>query len=146
MVNQSIENLYLNELCVGKVSSFPFLLLLFPFTDFHVQFNFPLLIAGSLFLVILRGKICVRPTRIDPLPRACPTFNRCVYIVFHINDLRSLKWGVIFHKVLSWSHATLLIQRKVASFQYFFFISFFKIRSEERRVGKECRSRWSPYH
>ena len=24
-------------------------------------------------------------------------------------------------------------------------IAFFK-RSEERRVGKECRSRWSPYH
>ena len=22
----------------------------------------------------------------------------------------------------------------------------FIIRSEERRVGKECRSRWSPYH
>ena len=22
----------------------------------------------------------------------------------------------------------------------------FAIRSEERRVGKECRSRWSPYH
>ena len=22
----------------------------------------------------------------------------------------------------------------------------FKPRSEERRVGKECRSRWSPYH
>ena len=22
----------------------------------------------------------------------------------------------------------------------------FVIRSEERRVGKECRSRWSPYH
>ena len=21
-----------------------------------------------------------------------------------------------------------------------------KNRSEERRVGKECRSRWSPYH
>src|SRR2546426_11360891 len=25
-------------------------------------------------------------------------------------------------------------------------IGAFKIRSEERRVGKECRSRWSPYH
>ena len=25
--------------------------------------------------------------------------------------------------------------------------SFFgHLRSEERRVGKECRSRWSPYH
>ena len=22
----------------------------------------------------------------------------------------------------------------------------FSCRSEERRVGKECRSRWSPYH
>ena len=25
-------------------------------------------------------------------------------------------------------------------------LSMYKIRSEERRVGKECRSRWSPYH
>src|ERR1041385_2124420 len=24
--------------------------------------------------------------------------------------------------------------------------STIKVRSEERRVGKECRSRWSPYH
>ena len=28
--------------------------------------------------------------------------------------------------------------------QILFNIDFF--RSEERRVGKECRSRWSPYH
>ena len=25
-------------------------------------------------------------------------------------------------------------------------IKFMAERSEERRVGKECRSRWSPYH
>src|SRR2546427_7400745 len=25
-------------------------------------------------------------------------------------------------------------------------VSFLVARSEERRVGKECRSRWSPYH
>ena len=25
-------------------------------------------------------------------------------------------------------------------------IDFTQLRSEERRVGKECRSRWSPYH
>ena len=25
-------------------------------------------------------------------------------------------------------------------------LNFYDIRSEERRVGKECRSRWSPYH
>src|SRR2546427_7142606 len=27
-----------------------------------------------------------------------------------------------------------------------FNVRFHWIRSEERRVGKECRSRWSPYH
>ena len=27
------------------------------------------------------------------------------------------------------------------------FLAYFAVgRSEERRVGKECRSRWSPYH
>ena len=25
-------------------------------------------------------------------------------------------------------------------------VNFLVLRSEERRVGKECRSRWSPYH
>src|SRR5258706_9967847 len=27
-----------------------------------------------------------------------------------------------------------------------FLIAITQVRSEERRVGKECRSRWSPYH
>src|SRR3712207_9346404 len=27
-----------------------------------------------------------------------------------------------------------------------FDVSILELRSEERRVGKECRSRWSPYH
>ena len=27
-----------------------------------------------------------------------------------------------------------------------FMFVFIYVRSEERRVGKECRSRWSPYH
>ena len=26
------------------------------------------------------------------------------------------------------------------------YAALFQNRSEERRVGKECRSRWSPYH
>ena len=25
-------------------------------------------------------------------------------------------------------------------------VNIAEVRSEERRVGKECRSRWSPYH
>ena len=31
-------------------------------------------------------------------------------------------------------------------FAAIFFVSVGMMRSEERRVGKECRSRWSPYH
>ena len=27
-----------------------------------------------------------------------------------------------------------------------FLQNYIEMRSEERRVGKECRSRWSPYH
>ena len=29
---------------------------------------------------------------------------------------------------------------------YYIFLWISPDRSEERRVGKECRSRWSPYH
>ena len=29
---------------------------------------------------------------------------------------------------------------------FFLLILLYGSRSEERRVGKECRSRWSPYH
>ena len=29
---------------------------------------------------------------------------------------------------------------------YYILYIIYYIRSEERRVGKECRSRWSPYH
>ena len=34
------------------------------------------------------------------------------------------------------------VWRDVKGFEGFYKVS----RSEERRVGKECRSRWSPYH
>src|SRR5260221_14563906 len=37
-----------------------------------------------------------------------------------------------------------LIKQQLAAFGKF--IERVKVRSEERRVGKECRSRWSPYH
>jgi len=36
--------------------------------------------------------------------------------------------------------------RQVASFFSILTLALAALRSEERRVGKECRSRWSPYH
>src|SRR3712207_4410361 len=41
------------------------------------------------------------------------------------------------------SHLTLLCQDAVG---YRNLCKLITTRSEERRVGKECRSRWSPYH
>ena len=58
------------------------------------------------------------------------------------------------HKALSTIDAELqLINLKINHPEQFklsiptaFKSDLYVIRSEERRVGKECRSRWSPYH
>src|SRR6202795_5309084 len=39
-----------------------------------------------------------------------------------------------------------LLARKLQQLERAVEIRRFDVRSEERRVGKECRSRWSPYH
>jgi len=44
-------------------------------------------------------------------------------------------------------HAPPETERGLAEgYRYLLGFTFGAIRSEERRVGKECRSRWSPYH
>ena len=40
----------------------------------------------------------------------------------------------------------LRIGPKLPDEEHLTFVNFVNQRSEERRVGKECRSRWSPYH
>src|SRR2546425_7991820 len=47
----------------------------------------------------------------------------------------------------SWVHAALVVLTVWCVLQVFVGLSLGIFgRSEERRVGKECRSRWSPYH
>src|SRR5260221_13742304 len=41
--------------------------------------------------------------------------------------------------------ASLVLPETLTETQHLTLLSHF-MRSEERRVGKECRSRWSPYH
>ena len=41
---------------------------------------------------------------------------------------------------------SLLMKMKVEGEKVGLKLNIQKTRSEERRVGKECRSRWSPYH
>src|SRR2546421_1233651 len=52
-------------------------------------------------------------------------------------------------KFVSLCTNALLLEKKLHLFEpspYLFFSVHLDGRSEERRVGKECRSRWSPYH
>ena len=44
-------------------------------------------------------------------------------------------------KIKSITEKTLIVGIDVGSETH-----YARARSEERRVGKECRSRWSPYH
>ena len=43
-------------------------------------------------------------------------------------------------------HTARIVEQELNPFGSMFDDSLFRHRSEERRVGKECRSRWSPYH
>ena len=58
---------------------------------------------------------------------------------------------ITFDKFIRWAGVTLIVLVVLYMTNYLssvllpFFIAWF-FRSEERRVGKECRSRWSPYH
>src|SRR3712207_6462290 len=46
-----------------------------------------------------------------------------------------------------WSHAACFVPiEDYGLYRRFMLEGSEKSRSEERRVGKECRSRWSPYH
>src|SRR5256885_17156729 len=62
------------------------------------------------------------------------------------------KWtvGVVAHHVAMGHAGIANIVKSVASGQSLPNFTMAKLdemnRSEERRVGKECRSRWSPYH
>ena len=79
-----------------------------------------------------------------------------LFINFEINPLSF----VLFANILSHSvgclfvlfMASFAVQKLLSLIRSHLFIFIFILiilgggRSEERRVGKECRSRWSPYH
>ena len=68
-------------------------------------------------------------------------------------QLYGLDDGVVTHSVrvkrqystvtawMNWHHSVRELLRSIEME-----VRYSETRSEERRVGKECRSRWSPYH
>ena len=66
-------------------------------------------------------------------------FREKWYTNWEKNNWKTTKKTAVENRML-WEELLALV-RKHAS------VTFFRLtRSEERRVGKECRSRWSPYH
>ena len=61
-----------------------------------------------------------------------------VQIALLTNRINHLNDHLKFHKNDHHSRRGLLLMD--------WLLTTFGVRSEERRVGKECRSRWSPYH
>ena len=69
---------------------------------------------------------------------------------FHRNTVKTLKDVGFSFDVEEFSHQNPVYQVSFSGTKKYI-LGFSKtfdhdIRSEERRVGKECRSRWSPYH
>src|SRR2546429_4536731 len=78
---------------------------------------------------------CALPISIYAASAEIPTLNTgcidCLYVAPLVSNkgaCQSTKTAAVNNEQMACSQSTL------------------SIRSEERRVGKECRSRWSPYH
>ena len=59
-----------------------------------------------------------------------------------MKELSAFCVGVILGIWAIYSNSKILIHGSISAFLIIKILP----RSEERRVGKECRSRWSPYH
>ena len=73
--------------------------------------------------------------------------RRCgVYISHTMEYYSAIKKNEIMPFVATWMDLEIIILSKVSQKEKDKYHRISLIRSEERRVGKECRSRWSPYH
>ena len=86
------------------------------------------------------GKIVVGGIDYDTLKdKHIPLLRRKIGVVFQ--DFKLLPNRTVFENV-----AFALEIAGMTLVMYLLDVTTILVRSEERRVGKECRSRWSPYH
>src|SRR2546429_8352516 len=64
--------------------------------------------------------------------------------VLELTEIKSIPYVPLSHPFVERLIGTL--RREYLDHLLFWTTSDLEKRSEERRVGKECRSRWSPYH
>ena len=75
-----------------------------------------------------------------------PSTDEWIKKMWHIYTMEycsAIKRNEIELFVVRWMELESVIQSEVSQKEK---NKYSMLRSEERRVGKECRSRWSPYH
>ena len=89
--------------------------------------------------------------------------DKLIKVGISIGDMNGIGLEIILktfedHQILELCTPIIFASNKLVSFQKKHFNTMtnfqgidsinttIQLRSEERRVGKECRSRWSPYH
>ena len=65
-----------------------------------------------------------------------------IFAITDVSPLTAIFITLCFTLPFGWFQGWLVVKTGIASF----IVTLGGLRSEERRVGKECRSRWSPYH
>src|SRR3712207_9128058 len=80
------------------------------------------------------------------IPTKLRNFARVMPFQLHIDIIDLILKGILIGIIASAPMGpvgVLCVQRTLNKGRWYGFVTG---RSEERRVGKECRSRWSPYH
>src|SRR5256884_9605834 len=80
------------------------------------------------------------------IPGVGPKKINAIYNQLHVNSIPDLVQACEENKVAALPGFGKKTQDKIVQGIAFLAQHAGRFRSEERRVGKECRSRWSPYH
>ena len=82
-------------------------------------------------------------------PKSALVRNILIYVALAWSVFQLYVSSPLVLEITPWMNAD-VVKRVHVSFAGFLafltYPAFKRSRSEERRVGKECRSRWSPYH
>ena len=89
-------------------------------------------------------------SRVTTLKDITTDISSSSYVVYWVIAFKRTKYNFALQRAVEWANKLsqplvilepLILDYPMSSLRFHKFM-----RSEERRVGKECRSRWSPYH